>query len=63
MNPFASVLNVVYYESFEWWNSPKPRPMFLQNAAVHDHNNARPPRLFRRFFIDHTFLHPDRRHL
>ena len=38
-----------------------PPPMLLQNAPIHHHEDPRRPRLLRRFFVHHAFLHPDRR--
>src|SRR6266849_3384903 len=42
--------------------STETRPVLFQNATVHDHENAGPPRFLRRLFVDHRFLHPDGGH-
>src|ERR1700683_1060870 len=42
-------------------NLPHSRAMFLQDAAIHHHEDPRLARLFRGLLVDHFFLHPDRR--
>src|SRR5690242_11919046 len=37
---------------------PKSLDVLLQNASVHDHKYSCAPRLFSRFGMDHTLLHP-----
>src|SRR5207244_13006610 len=37
----------------------EPRPMFLQDAAIHHHKNTGGTRFLRRSIIDHGLLHPD----
>ena len=43
--------------------SPEARLVLPQNAPVHNHEDPRLPRLLRRLFVDHGFLHPDGRYL
>src|ERR1700733_4224726 len=45
------------------WGSPASRAVFLQDAAVHHHEDACLARLFSRLLVNHIFLHPDRRNL
>ena len=37
---------------------PKPLPMLLQYAMIHDHKDARLTRLGRSYFVDDTLLEP-----
>jgi hypothetical protein len=37
--------------------------MLLQNAPVHDDQNPGFARFVRGFFVNHSFLHPDRRNV